>query len=992
MGGARVTATSRNRLFGMLLTSAASVTVLATMPAIAQSASTGDQAAAPAGGLEEIVVTARKRSEDIQKTPVSITALSADQIAQENIRDISNLRGLVPNLEITPESNYGRAANSLTIRGIGQTSLVANVDPGVGFYMNDLYIARPEGQLLGFYDLASVQVLKGPQGTLFGKNTIGGAILLDTQLPKDTFGGYAIFRYGEYNRIESEGALNIPINDKISTRISFATSDVDGYIRDKLDDGTKDDQHEKSVRLQIRLKPIDDLTIDLLAEYNHHKDDGSAAVVTGCSDTQYASNNYNGSYAHDNNLPTFCHQYPVLDQQYTVYGTPHAADPTGCLPGGYRAGNCIAYFGNEAAFTKVEADTVNLRMNYQIDENLNVKSVTGFRRSFLNDLGGEYDDGGTPVALYAEEDNTTTEQWSEEVNLNGNYWDGRLTFVVGAVYVDQTSGFAQNTGPDFDGDATGYSFLDSEDFESDAVYAQATYKITDDLEFTAGGRYSYDHKKVESVLWNALGTPTYEKSGEVSANYVCYFKNEYPSCPSYDGGKSGYENGAGGYYLPGPGINNSNGRQYGSSSYYDFDPRGQLSYQFTPDIFGYVSVTGGYQSGGFNTQLGPGIGPTNGITPYGKERVWDYEGGFKTQWLENRLRVNATGFYQQFNNIQATVTNPFLQIPTREIVNAAAAHEDGVELEVEALPTPDWVIRANGAYLDQAYDTLSPQIDANNALLEKEGKAPELRLQDPLTSAPKFTASVSTDYTYHLPWEATLVGDLTYKWVDTRIYGINERFLLPGATNILSESSPYYTIDGRLSYVSPDGRYSVTLWGTNLTGKYYSTNTCSNYCLGLGVSTYYPGRPREVGFELKYNFDSGEAPEETPATPYTPPAPVAVAAPKSYLVFFDFNKSDLTAQATTIVDQAAKNAAPMKVTQLTVTGHTDTVGSDAYNMRLSRRRAESVAAQLEKDGIPSSEIAIVAKGKRDLLVPTADGVKEPQNRRVQIVYDGGPTS
>ena len=119
---------------------------------------------------------------------------------------------------------------------------------------------------------------------------------------------------------------------------------------------------------------------------------------------------------------------------------------------------------------------------------------------------------------------------------------------------------------------------------------------------------------------------------------------------------------------------------------------------------------------------------------------------------------------------------------------------------------------------------------------------------------------------------------------------------------------------------------------------------------------------------------------------------MARAAPKSYLVFFDFNKSDLTPQATQIVDQAAANAGPAHVTRLTVTGHTDTVGSDAYNMRLSRRRAESVAAKLEKDGIPSSEIEIVAKGKRDLLVPTADGVKEPQNRRVQIVYDGGPTS
>jgi outer membrane protein OmpA-like peptidoglycan-associated protein len=153
----------------------------------------------------------------------------------------------------------------------------------------------------------------------------------------------------------------------------------------------------------------------------------------------------------------------------------------------------------------------------------------------------------------------------------------------------------------------------------------------------------------------------------------------------------------------------------------------------------------------------------------------------------------------------------------------------------------------------------------------------------------------------------------------------------------------------------------------------------------------YTGMPATYGATVSYHFRAGND-EVAPSVPYTPPPVQAPAVPHSYLVFFDFNKSDLTPQATQIVDQAAKNAETTKVTQLTVTGHTDTVGSDAYNMRLSRRRAESVAAQLEKDGIPSSEIEIVAKGKRDLLVPTADGVREPQNRRVQIVYSGGPTS
>jgi iron complex outermembrane receptor protein len=145
-----------------------------------------------------------------------------------------------------------------------------------------------------------------------------------------------------------------------------------------------------------------------------------------------------------------------------------------------------------------------------------------------------------------------------------------------------------------------------------------------------------------------------------------------------------------------------------------------------------------------------------------------------------------------------------------------------------------------------------------------------------------------------------------------------------------------------------------------------------------------------VTLKAHFGFEGEQAAATATYTP--PPVQAPMAAPKSYLVFFDFNKSDLTPQALNIVNQAAANAGPAKVTKLEVTGHTDTVGSDAYNMRLSRRRAESVAAQLEKDGIPASEIEIIAKGKRDLLVPTADGVKEPQNRRVQIVYEDGLAS
>jgi outer membrane protein OmpA-like peptidoglycan-associated protein len=204
---------------------------------------------------------------------------------------------------------------------------------------------------------------------------------------------------------------------------------------------------------------------------------------------------------------------------------------------------------------------------------------------------------------------------------------------------------------------------------------------------------------------------------------------------------------------------------------------------------------------------------------------------------------------------------------------------------------------------------------------------------------------------------------------------------------------PYDDLDMSLDWKNILGQTGVSgrVFVNNLLQNTIASGSLAAYQV-IGLIGYAPAVPRMWGVTLRYEFGGAEAPVPAAAAYAAPPPVAPAAAPKSYLVFFDFNKSDLTPQAISIVDTAAANAAPAHVTKLEVTGHTDTVGSDAYNMRLSRRRAESVAAELELKGIPSSEIEIVAKGKRDLLVPTADGVKEPQNRRVQIVYEGGASS
>jgi outer membrane protein OmpA-like peptidoglycan-associated protein len=241
--------------------------------------------------------------------------------------------------------------------------------------------------------------------------------------------------------------------------------------------------------------------------------------------------------------------------------------------------------------------------------------------------------------------------------------------------------------------------------------------------------------------------------------------------------------------------------------------------------------------------------------------------------------------------------------------------------------------------------------------------------------------------TYHLPIDETW-GDvalsMAYSW-----YG--HQYTSVSAGEIYNIEPAYDNLDVRVDWTDVMGHpFDIAFWMKNATDNLYVQGAIPIYAQ-LGFTSLSYNAPRMWGFTLKYTFKAGQE-EAAPTEAYVPPPVQPPAAPKSYLVFFNFDKSDLTPQAVEIVNTAAKNAQAGKVTQLTVTGHTDTVGSDAYNMRLSRRRAESVATQLEKQGIASSEIEIVAKGKRDLLVPTGDGVREPQNRRVQIVFDGGPTS
>ncbi len=758
-------------------------------------------------GLAEVVVTARRRAENLQVTPVSETAISGAAAEQLNVRDFQNLRGLVPDLEVTPQANGGAA---LTIRGIGQTNDQVNADAKTGFYVDEMYVGRQEGNSLYFYDVNSLQVLKGPQGTLFGKNTTGGAFLLTTARPGPEFGGYLQVRAGDYSRLDTEGAIDVPLTDTLLTRFSFRTDSADGFIKHVLDNGKSDNIDDKSFRAQIRWKPTNKLTVDLLGEYNQSNTDGSTSVVTGCNPDAYSTTNYQALHG-----ASYCSTYPTLPQSaghYLVYGGATLSTPTSSLitpiatGGDYNSG--LTRHGHPGPFNNTEVTTFNLRLNYQLTDDVSLKSITGYRRShsaFYNPTEN------APNDLYAEYDSTATGQFTEEDNITGRAFGGKLNYVAGFFYYSQKTAFLQDTGPDWDGDPIGYVYGADNNFTSYAGYVQASYKILPPVELTVGARYTYDHKSAVSSLF-------------FQQNYdgVCADSNAQAAIDP-NGFLAPFIAGAaacGGF------VDGAARKQWSA-----FNPRVQLSYQVTPDIYIYGSITTGYNAGGFNQQLGQDLG--GGLISYNPEKLIDYEGGFKTEWLNRRLRFNVTGFYQKYSDIQTNVLVTYNHVPTRAIQTGASEHEDGVEAELEFEPMRDLLLRANMSFLDQAYDSVAPSIT-------------QFTINSPVSSAPKYTYALDGAYTFRFDQGYIVTPDLNWRAV-----GAKAACSPIGACYLPA----YGLLGGRVDFKPrADSPWTASLWGTNLLDAKVVLDEMLASQLEFGIASFVPGRPREYGVEFTRKF------------------------------------------------------------------------------------------------------------------------------------------
>lgn len=748
--------------------------------ALAASGMAAAQQATPEGVLDEIVVTAEKREGTIQNTPISIAALSGEELARAGVLSTEALSGLVPGLNVQRE-----VIGKVVIRGIGTENFTVGSDPGVAIHQDGVYLARSSTSVFEFYDTQRVEVLRGPQGTLYGRNATGGVINIISNKPTDEFGGYARLDVGNYSKRRVEGALNVPFTDTVSGRLSVLYAERDGYTKNRFADAKArnidelDDQDLWSARAQLRFAPSDGL--EVLAQFDMSRDDSNPSAFK-YFDT---SNAFWFNPASDAALPDLREVSQGYEQN--IVGSTRRA------PDLWRA-------DHDGANVKVTWDT-------SIGQFVSQTAYRKTRFAWLND-GDGFDQF---FVTYFQDDDS--KQFTQEFQLSGG-GEGPLQWIVGAFYLDEDStqfaGLAFNIGlpPPL---VNGILIDGGIQTKSYSVFTQGTYSFTDRLRGTLGVRYTNDEKKGD-LVYNLFG-------GEVP-----------PPPPA----------GSWGDVL--------------DDSWSAVTPKAGLDYDFTDNVMGYVSMTRGFKSGGFNL-LAP-------QAPYDPEFLWSYEVGLKTKLAGGRVIANFGAFYYDYSDLQVGKIVNLSDVVT----NAAKAKIQGLEAEVRAALSDTVELNLGLSFLDTEYKEFCATdpvlaLPANTPANEAARRAIQGRCYgqtaepdaialdgNDLRRAPKFSGNVG------LALEQP-VGVGTLRARADYAYRSRQYFTQFNRPEVSQDA--YGVLNLRAGYAGAGDRWSVTVWADNVTDEdYFSTvleSGVASAAFGV-VPQAVLGAPRTYGVSVNVNF------------------------------------------------------------------------------------------------------------------------------------------
>lgn len=834
--------------------------------AAAQAENAATQAAADqsdSGGIADIVVTAQRRAESVQDVPIAISAFSQEALQERAVNDVSGLSAITPNVTLDASTPFSGSSAVLgaTIRGIGASDFAFNIDPAVGVYLDGVYLGRSIGANQDLLDVERIEVLKGPQGTLFGRNTIGGAISIVTTTPGDEFKAKGDITVGRYNRMQVRGVVEIPLMQGLSSSLAFGMLSRDGYQKRVPFPGNAliNDSYTNFVAAgyETRKRQGGDDSWNLRGKLHWDNNGAFRATITGdytnidqesTANTVLAVTAIPGPFAGlaQNNIPgtaldvvtgssgflfaglyNFCigaTTAEIAARNATNLCGPRSsvrgyntlpglasrnvdADPTNnLLPYDNRFVNTNKdiSFADGNNFSKLKQGGVALVLEFDVSPDVLIKSISSYRKI---DFAAGVDLDNSPLPILQTSFKVKQDQISQELQLSGSLLDDKLNFVIGGYvfkeegdlndYVTFSAGLLQVDGPG-KVDTTAY-----------AAFGQLDYRFSQLFGVTLGGRFTKEKKRYDGFQSDVNGfnyklfncTPP----GAACATALGF---PFPDQPFR--------------YYPG---------EPNSQKFDNFSFKAGAQIYPADDVMIYGSFSQGYKTGGWTTRLS---NPLPVAPTFGEETAESFELGVKTTLLDRRLQLNLSAFTTKYEGIQLN----FQQGISPTIQNAGDARIKGFELEALAAPSDIFSVTASIGYLDAYYtEVLAPARVAPNPFQLGVFTGADL------PKAPSWKFNVS-------PRVEVPVGDGSIVALADWTHTIGMRNDTEGTILLLRPKTDI--VNASLGYRAPEGRWTVTVGGTNLTDERYLVTGQAQIAGGQIYGTY--SRPREWYARLGFEF------------------------------------------------------------------------------------------------------------------------------------------
>ncbi len=751
-------------------------------------------AAGNSEALTEVVVTSRRYEERLQDAPIAVSAFQAADIAKLNIRNVGDAAAFTPNFLSNPGPTGGNDAFYF-IRGVGQTDLNPATDPGVATYVDGVYLGRVMGASIDSSDVQRIEVLRGPQGTVFGRNTIGGAVSITTRDPGNEFAGDLSVTGGSRNLRQVRASLDLPMGDTQGLLVSANFRDQDGWGRRVSDGKIFDTTNQWGANAKYKWSPSDVFSLTVA---------GDITRITGTS------------------------QHTIL-----VGFNPAVFSPLGVpLPAGM--GQYLnpsdPYSNNASIDPRKDYDIKGVSLT--LDWNLGgakLKSISAYRR-LTQFQATDYD--ATPYSFYEGGFSDKQHQFSEELQLSGD--SGPAKWLLGAYYYQEynaninivslggNNGCLPFPGPPASAFyfaypvcnfAGGQSYatpgvanriINNQAFTLDtkakALFGQTTIKIADHWASTLGLRWTKETKEQDYNFFidNSAGV------ANLAGLPPAIFYTLSPQNP----------------FNPVPTAYNKGWSQV--------TPKVDVEWKPSDQVLTYLSYSKGFKSGGFNGRPSPGRnGQFGTISAFDPEKIDSYELGAKTQFADNRVRLNAALFQENYKGIQLLALDAasgFFNTVT------AASRIRGAELELQARPFPAFELQAGLGYTKDQYQSVPVGVGIDNGM------------HLPLT--PRLNGSFGAQYSWDLAaGKFTLRGD----------YSFRSEFYFEAVNTPINRQGGYGIANGRATYDFSGGHWSVAAYGLNLANKFYHTNA-QDVTAQLGVAFASVSPPREWGGEVHYRF------------------------------------------------------------------------------------------------------------------------------------------